>query len=212
MKKAVALLLCLLAAALTGCAGSAPQSETGSKTSSMSNSTNVVSENEYYRIEELGDSFHLQYRIFNQAGQEVMTERVDNHPLRIETLEGDVLAIEVGYGTGTSRHQYYDIQNHRFSEQFYDVVCFDEDMVAYLEHREGENGEHFLVLVIQNAFDPARFYREFPLDIPASLGADVPIVQARFNVDQTELSMEYYASREDWQNGVLTSKTISLQE
>lgn len=212
MKKAVALLLCLLAAALTGCAGSAPQSETGSESTSVSDSAAVVSENEYYQIVKLGDSFHQQYRIFNQAGQEVKSERVDNHPLIIEMLEGDVLAIEVGYGTGTSRHQYYDIQNDRFSDQFYNVVCFDEDMVAYLEKREGENGEYFLELVIQNAFDSTRHYREFPLEIPAPLGADGPIVQAQFLAGKTEFFMEYYASREDWQNGVLTSKTISLQE
>lgn len=206
MKKAVALLLCLLAATLTGCAGSAP----GSENTGVSDSAAVVSENEYYQIVELGDSFHQQYRIFNQDGQEVKSETVDNHPLTIEMLEGDVLAIEVGYGTGISRHQYYDIQNDRFSDQFYGTVCFDRDMVAYLENRKKENGEHVLVLVIQNAFDSARFYREFPLEIPAPLGADGPIVQAQFNSDQTTFSMEYYASREDWQNGVLTSRTLSL--
>ena len=205
MKKAVALLLCLLAAILTGCAGSAPGSETGSDT------TSIVSENQYYQIVELGDASHQQYRIFNQAGQEVKSETVDGHPLTIEMLDGDVLGIYVGYGTGTSRHQYYDIQNDRFSDQFYSTVCFDGDLVAYLENREEESGEYVLVLVIQNAFDPAQFYREFPLDIPAPLGADMPVREARFNADQTAFSMEYYASGEDWQNGVLTEKTLSLQ-
>lgn len=212
MKKAVAFLLCLLAVTLTACGNAAPGRESVPEETSLSHSNAVVSENEHYQIEELGDPFHLQYRIFNQAGQEVMTETVDNHPLRIEMPDGGVLDIQVGYGTGTSRHQYYDIQNDRFSQQFYGVVCFDEDMVAYLENREQENGEHVLVLVIQNAFDSAQFYREFPLDIPAPLGADGPIVQAQFNAGKTEFSMEYYASMKDWQNGVLTSKTISLQE
>lgn len=210
MKKTFLAYICLILVVFTSCTNYASISKSTSEDISTVSDYFVVDENEYYQIlQHQNDSFHLQYKIFNQAGQEVMEETVINHPLTIEMVNDDIVGIYVGYGTGVSRHQYYSVINGCFSDQFYYTICFDDSMIAYLKQ---DDERQYLILVIQNAFDSTQFYKEFPLNVPVELGADPFVVQAKFNFEKTKFFMEYYASKKDVQESIVTSKTFLLYE
>ena len=73
MKKTFLAYICLILVVFTSCTNYASISKSTSEDISTVSDYFVVDENEYYQIlQHQNDSFHLQYKIFNQAGQEVM--------------------------------------------------------------------------------------------------------------------------------------------
>ena len=97
-----------------------------------------------------------------------------------------------------------------FLNRFYDEVCFDREMIAYLALRDRETDHPHMVLVVQNAFDPEQYYREFALEIDPSLVPSAPVREAKFSADHTQLSFVYYASVEDFAEDRKTPMTVEL--
>ena len=202
------LLLCF-----TACADSSvsTSSQASSLSSAIANldSFEVIQQEEYYQVLR-NDSMDQAYQVFDQDGNVVLEESVTFHPLTVEMKEEDVVGVYVGCGTGCSRHQYYSLTRNCLSQPFYDEVCFDREMIAYLALRDRETDYPHMVLVVQNAFDPEQYYREFALEIDPSLVPSAPVREAKFSADHTQLSFVYYASVEDFAEDRKTPMTVEL--
>lgn len=214
MKKRV-FIFCFLGLLLCCTACSDSSLSTSSEVSSLSSevtdldSFEVIRQEEYYQVLR-NDAMDQAYRVFDQDGNVVLEESVTFHPLTVEMTEEDVVGVYVGCGTGCSRHQYYSLTRNCLSQPFYDEVCFDREMIAYLTLQDREADHPSVVLVVQNAFDPEQYYGEFPLEIDSSLIPNAPVREAKFSADQSQLSFVYYASIEDFVEGIKTPMILEL--
>ena len=73
------------------------------------------------------------------------------------STKDDFLVLNYGFGNILGQKRYYDVSNGRVSRFFSKPVHTHGELVAYLT-KKGENEDW--VLVIQNMFDPAVYYKE----------------------------------------------------
>lgn len=202
------LLLCFTACADSSVSTSSQEPSLSSEIANL-DSFKVIQQEEYYQVLR-NDAMDQAYRVFDQDGNVVLEESVTFHPLTVEMKEEDVVGIYVGCGTGCSRHQYYSLTRDCLSQPFYDEVCFDGEMIAYLALRDRETDQPRVVLIVQNAFDSEEYYGEFALEIDPSLVPNAPVREVKFSDDHTQLSFVYYASSDDFVEDQKTSMTVAL--
>ena len=205
MKKIIAFLLCLIMLlSVVSCniendITSADDNTTNAEGSDKNNTTvntegsdkpTDTSNKQYYKIEEI-ELTKVRYYIYDYNGNVVLSEETDR-PLNISMLGDNIVDIRIGMGTGLSLHNYYDVQNNRFSEEYSYVVASSGNLVAYIDISMEEPMLN-RVLVVRDIFDKNVFYKSFGLDFSPTI--DFPIESAKFSEGEETLDVVYMSER-----------------
>lgn len=156
---------------------------TDSETNSEQNE--IIDFGTNYRIYK-GNITQVRYEIYNTKGETVLSETTDR-PLKINTINDNLIDIAIGMGTGITVHKYYSISNDIFSSEFTYVYSNLDELIAYI-YVPTENPMENRKVIIQNIFDKSLFYKEFELDFSK---VDTPIMEATFSRDGKSLQITY---------------------
>lgn len=153
----------------------------------------VLDSGKYYRIYK-GSTNQIRYDIYNYGGEIVLSEETE-HPLEIRTINGNIIDIEIGMGTGITIHKYYDVDENVFSQEFQYVLSNLEQLIAYVDVPKANPLENRKVIV-RNIFDKQLFYKEYELDFSY---VDTPVIEAKFSRDGAALHLTYLSGEQKTQ-------------
>ena len=102
------------------------------------------------------------------------------------TQEGQFITLNYGYGGPIWSERYYDLSNCRVSRFFPNPVAESGELVAFYRPDEETGGA---TLVVQNKFDPEKYYKEFPGIFPDIVFRDTR--RGEFLENNTKLSVPY---------------------
>ena len=100
--------------------------------------------------------------------------------------KGTFVILDYGYGGNARLQRYYDVSNGRVSRFFERPVASSGELVAYFS----VNGDDQIVLVVQNMFDPDKYYKEIIRDFSDFVLKDE--AKAAFSENNTKLSIAYW--------------------
>ncbi|MGN0530497.1 MAG: hypothetical protein ACI4IH_05350 [Eubacterium sp.] len=185
MKKLCCVLLCGVLLFMTGC------SLSDKKQAETENTAALIDSGKYYKVYD--GTLSEAYEIYNADGELVRSDSTDN-PLTVSMLTDYTVDISEGVGTGITRHTYYNAEKDIFSEDFFYVICAQEDMIAYIGASQ-EDTEHSKTLIVQSIFDKDNYYKEFENAFANLSTFDLSTVSGDFSNDFSELTI-YYVSEE----------------
>ena len=109
------------------------------------------------------------------------------------SLKNDILTLDYGAGGPTWYERYYDVNNGRVSRFFEQPIATSKEMVAYFTIKD----DNEIVLVVQNMFDTATYYRAFTGDFSNDVFKTK--VKGEFSEDNTCLTVSYQTNSEKFQ-------------
>lgn len=205
-----ALLACLLCACGTksGEPTSVRTSENSSAvedTTDMANPLDAVDvlyeEGEHYKIYSNAEKTLYRYDVLDNTGALIDQGYQDWHCVSFKET-GNILQLFYWYSGPLSLVRYYDTENGRVSRFFSSPLLTYEETVAYFSVREDS-----IILVVQNMFEPATFYREFDRDFSKTAVPADALTSAAFT-DENTLQVTYLSGG-DFET---VEETIRLQE
>ncbi|HBT95354.1 MAG TPA: hypothetical protein DEB24_04340 [Coriobacteriia bacterium] len=128
------------------------------------------------------------YCVYGTDGNVVERGGYNGRLPRLTLIDGDVVNIHRGVGTGIAWDRYYSLSRDVFSKTFTYVCAFSEECVAYIHIPDEGNPFGTRSLVIRNAFDRSEYYKEVQLDFSRS---HTPVLDAGFINDKMQLKITY---------------------
>lgn len=118
----------------------------------------LYEEGDHYKIYSNAEKTIYRYDVLDNTGALIDQGYQDWHCVSF-TENGDILQLLYWYSGPLSLVRYYDIETGRVSRLFNNSLGTYEETVAYFSIRGND-----ILLVVQNMFEPATFYREFDRD------------------------------------------------
>lgn len=98
------------------------------------------------------------YYIYDNDGIVLDEVGFDKLPLpNIEQFSKNLIRVSKGTGSSTAYSKFYDVENDLISDNFLNVLYYDENFIVYLEEKLDPERK----LIIQDPFDKEKMYREF---------------------------------------------------
>ena len=194
MKRVLCLIICVVFGFMSACS---PYKEIN-----QDKRLEILDSGKYYCIYKENITKVL-YVIYNSNGEVVLSEET-GRPLKINMLNDDIVDIEIGLGTGLSKHTYYSVSKDVFSQEFTYVLASFHEMISYIDVSFEKPFENRRVIV-QNIFDKSLFYEEYQLNFSK---IDTPVIQAEFLENATLLQLIYLCG----ESQVETSITLNLSK
>ena len=133
--------------------------ETSETTENVLDAVDVLyEEGDHYKIYSNAEKTLYRYDVLDNTGALIDQGYQDWRCVSFKET-GDILQLFYWYSGPLSYVRYYDTENGRVSRFFSSPLLTYEETVAYLSVREDS-----IILVVQNMFEPATFYREFDRD------------------------------------------------
>lgn len=183
------LLICLIFVLLCSCSNS-KQSITGYPTNSTLSKSEIISDEKYYKIIKNGN-FEFTYFIYDDK-KKVVEETVTDNPLNIKLLNNNVVDVSIGKGTGLSEHHYYSVDRDTFSKNYFYVVAYNNEKIAYIDV-PNDNAFENRRLVVRNVFDKSVYYQEYKIDFSK---VDTPVICASFINNDSQLQITYLSGEQ----------------
>ena len=195
MKKYLCLFFCTFLCLVSSC------SQYNDTVNSNLGEKEIIDSGKYYRVYK-SNITQVCYEIYDTNGKIASSEETDR-PLRINMLNDNIIDIEIGIGTGSTIHKYYDVEKNLFSKDFSYVLTAQNELVAYIDVPKEKPFENRKVIV-QNIFDKNLFCKEFQLDFSQ---IDTPVIETVFSEDGTSLQLIYFTGEEQAQISVRLNLT-----
>lgn len=176
MKNFLCILLIAAACLITGCSSARERGQ-------------LIQSGKYFSVSEGTPPSEVHYKIYDEAGNMVLSESTDR-PLSITMADESTVDISEGMGSGLTRHVYYDTENNLFSDAFYYVVCTSDDLVAYIGSSQNDSSQN-TTLIVRDIFEKEDFYKEFHPDFSETSLYDLSAVEGAFSKDQSSLNITY---------------------
>lgn len=133
--------------------------ETSETTENVLDAVDVLyEEGDHYKIYSNAEKTLYRYDVLDNTGALIDQGYQDWRCVSFKET-GDILQLFYWYSGPLSYVRYYDTENGRVSRFFSSPLLTYEETVAYFSVREDS-----IILVVQNMFEPATFYREFDRD------------------------------------------------
>lgn len=194
------LFFCLISCSLLFFTSCSDIAENKNNTNTFASEQVIKQEQNYSIIKDENNRY--KYTINNNDGYIVYQESTGFHYPNIDLLNGNIIDIHIGYGTGIIYHKYYDIEQDVFSINYNNVITSNKKMIAFLKN-SNDSSRYFDRLVISDIFDKSKFYKEYELDFSK---VDIPIVSASFDESNKNLDILYLHG----DNQEKTSYTINI--
>lgn len=118
----------------------------------------LYEEGDHYKIYSNAEKTIYRYDVLDNTGALIDQGYQDWHCVSFKET-GDILQMFYWYSGPLSLVRYYDTEKGRVSRFFSSPLLTYEETVAYFSVREDT-----IILVVQNMFEPATFYKEFDRD------------------------------------------------
>jgi len=166
-----------------------PESENVDDHNCLSDVNIVYIENENYIICSNEEFTIVYYAVYDDEGH-VMDQGYDKVRGACDiSEENNLLVMKQGSGGAVWLERYYDTAGGRVSKFFESPVQHTDELVAYFAFRKADNK---IVLVIQDIFDPQKYYREIERDF-SNFVINMN-VKAEFIEDDTKLKITYWVN------------------
>ncbi|MBQ2676727.1 MAG: hypothetical protein IJF54_04945 [Clostridia bacterium] len=106
------------------------------------------------------------------------------------STKDNILIMEYGHGGSAWDERYYDVTTGRVSRFFEKPIAKSKELVAYFSLKDGK-----ILLVVQNMFDPAKYYKEITRDFSDFVIKDH--CTAEFIDNNTKLDITYWVNPND---------------
>lgn len=165
--------------------------ETSETTENVLDAVDVLyEEGAHYKIYSNAEKTLYRYDVLDNTGALIDQGYQDWHCVSFKET-GNILQLFYWYSGPLSLVRYYDTENGRVSRFFSSPLLTYEETVAYLSVREDS-----IILVVQNMFEPATFYREFDRDFSGMVirGGDC---KPEFLQNGKQLKLTYWRGEND---------------
>lgn len=105
------------------------------------------------------NNFKYHYYIYNDLGDIMEQDLVDNKPLKINKISDEVLELRLGMGSGVSISKYFDVKNNRISNNYKDILLSTGELCIHVDPSDVSR------LIIENVFDQTKYYKNFELNL-----------------------------------------------
>ena len=148
----------------------------------------MIHEGENYKVYYNERHFWYYYSIWdeNERGMDSGWHDARGGGITI-TQEGQFITLNDPHGGPLWSERYYDVSNGRVSRFFPNVVARSGELVAFFKYVWDDSGA---VLIVQNKYDPEKYYREFPGIFPDTVYRDTP--EGEFLDGNTKLKVPYW--------------------
>ena len=122
----------------------------------------VIDSSAHFRIlsvSSLPDPIYYRYEIFNSNGDLVKSQPLWRIAPWISYINDNTLMITSSHGTNFRLVSFYSITDDMFSDVFESPFFLNDELIAYIIRTP--DGEY--KLVVKDIFNPAAYYKEFPL-------------------------------------------------
>ena len=138
------------------------------------------------------DDLRQYYEVYDTHGKVVISDTVEQ-PLKIEERSDDIIDICIGYGTGVSKHIYYDISKNQTAGPFFYVLAMSGKRIVYLDVPETDPFTSRR-LIVCDLFAQNGLWREIPQNAFKGLAhIDMPFSKAVFLDGGETLELYYYS-------------------
>lgn len=144
----------------------------------------TVIADEHFKVQR-NDQFETKYFIYDMQGSVVQVANVGTRPLNICRVYENILEIQIGYGTGATTNQYYNILQNDFSPIFQDVIATSGKKVVFLKETTEATA-----LVVQSIFDDT-YYKEFALS-----EEQINMIEIHFTQNEQRVVLSYFSNGE----------------
>lgn len=150
----------------------------------------LYEEGDHYKIYSNAEKTLYRYDVLDNTGALIDQGYQDWHCVSFKET-GDILQMFYWYSGPLSLVRYYDIETSRISRFFSSPLLTYEETVAYFSVREDS-----IILVVQNMFEPATFYKEFDRDFSGMVirGGDC---KPEFLQNGQQLKLTYWRGEND---------------
>lgn len=165
--------------------------ETSETTENVLDAVDVLcEESAHYKIYSNAEKTIYRYDVLDNTGALIDQGYQDWHCVSFKET-GDILQLFYWYSGPLSLVRYYDTEKGRVSRFFSSPLLTYEETVAYFSVREES-----IILVVQNMFEPATFYREFDRDFSGMVirGGDC---KPEFLQNGQQLKLTYWRGEND---------------
>lgn len=165
--------------------------ETSETTENVLDAVDVLyEEGEHYKIYSNAEKTLYRYDVLDSTGALIDQGYQDWHGVSF-TGDENILQLFYWYSGPLSLVRYYDIETGRVSRLFSNSLGTHEETVAYFSVRGND-----ILLVVQNMFEPATFYREFDRDFSGMVirGGDC---KPEFLQNGKKLKLTYWRGEND---------------
>lgn len=112
--------------------------------------------------------------------------------------KGDFVTLNYGYGGNSWQERYYDVSNGQVSRFFERPIQRSDELVAYFSVNHSDQ----IILVVQNIFDPNKYYKEIIRDFSDHVIKDE--AKAAFSENNTKLEISYWAGPDhEWVSEII---------
>ena len=147
-------------------------------------SYSIVGQGKNYIITQSNKSHQYHYKILDNNGKTIEEEDISTYP-KIQAVSDSIIEVQTGSGNVVYR-RYFNINDRKKSELFQNPIIMDYGKIVYASIKEGN-----IILVVQDLFDSAYFYKEFELNFsPVAIPEDA-IINAQFIENGKKLRLKY---------------------
>ena len=147
------------------------------------------------------DDFTYSYRVVDVNGNLLFENKIYHREPKVTVVAPSVYGLVTQTGTGLSTNWavFCDVANSKTSEFFSYVLAAKGEYVIYVDLINSEP-----VIIVQNIFDKDRYYKEYKLEDPSPVAADI-VTGCRFDSEGNTIATYY--TGEDY---ALTELTINI--
>lgn len=142
----------------------------------------VLSSGECFEVkqERSGGDVRYIYTVKDKSGETIENASCANEP-RVAIINSSLLGVRF-FADGSTFCRYYDVQNGRVSDSYFNAFWDNGKLVAYHDY---DGGHRFIV---RDIFDADGYYYEKPVDV---FSASISVTKCEYDEDNATLNVTY---------------------